>query len=476
MSSVIQSPQAQLGGASAPSVLGAMRSFIPVGGTIRSGIKVLTKTAQKNTKACQLYEKGVADGKDFDTIENEIREAIPEIKHPLTPKNTSYFTVRAVDFPMGEIAKVLVDKYGEDRGDGVKRLYRFPVIFPVDSWLMAMPHSLKCYGSSRIKYWSEYSEDGKTRYCMTYAPVQKDPETQRLLRTFGGRKPVPRAENSGICDPEKCREYQTRQCNLSAKLIFMVPGIPSINAIELPTGSYYSMDNIRRTLFTVASLRGGRISGYLHGDHTFWVTKVQSDVPMIDEEGNSVMTKQWLITLEADVDVGGLLLSDANQNERLANAGDAAHVLSGEARVLEIAGESDQVDRVVIAPDPVERLKQLRSEVFSMVQDAGISADVYSAYAKSATGNEGWSRDIDNLEQARKHLLIVGAMRGQLAALLDEIGIDKVRFERYGVTQFGARDWMLMPDLLKLAIQHVEEHQSTPDVLSHRVENVLEPV
>jgi hypothetical protein len=41
------------------------------------------------------------------------------------------------------------------------------------------------------------------------------------------------------------------------------------------------MDGIRQQLLHVASMRGGRLSGYLLGQQTFWITKVYKDVTPI---------------------------------------------------------------------------------------------------------------------------------------------------------------------------------------------------
>ena len=93
-----------------------------------------------------------------------------------------YFTVRGEDFPNPEIARQIIDLFAEDRGDGVKRLYRFPVVFPADAWQSVMPHELVAWTSSERRFWSEYSEDGQTRYCTTHAPVPVDSGTRRAIR------------------------------------------------------------------------------------------------------------------------------------------------------------------------------------------------------------------------------------------------------------------------------------------------------
>ena len=137
-----------------------------------------------------------------------------------------------------------------------------------------------------------------------------------------------RADNGGLCDPESCREYQDRRCNLSGRFIFFIPGIKSISAFELPTNSFYAMNAAIQKFQTIGFMRGGRISGFLDGRHTpFYITKRLVDVPQIDEEGRAVRTSQWLIELEAPVDVAALLRPDEGLDATEARAAEAVTVL-----------------------------------------------------------------------------------------------------------------------------------------------------
>src|SRR5437899_11552101 len=173
-----------------PTLLGRSAMRIPIGGRIRAGIKVLTRKAEEFAEARTIYGAGVAAGKAFDAIEREIAQRCPSLKNPLTPKNVPYFTVRGEDFPNPELARQIMDMYAEDRGDGVKRLYRFPAVFPADAWQNVMPHELVTWTASERRYWSEYSEDGQTRYCKTHEAVPVDGNGRRTIRIFGGRKTV----------------------------------------------------------------------------------------------------------------------------------------------------------------------------------------------------------------------------------------------------------------------------------------------
>ena len=316
--------------AAVPTLIGEAPTRFAIGGKIRAGIKVLTAAAAREREAQAIFDAGVESGKSFDDIAAEITRAVPELRHPLVPKNVPYFSVRRGDFAMAELADQILAKFGEDRGDGVARLYRFPVVFPADAWQVIMPHALMCYGASQLKYWSEYSADGRERHCMTFEPVPVDSDGKRAIRIFGGRKHVRRAANDGRCEPEACPEYQARQCNLTGRFIFLIPGIASIQPIELATNSFYAMNAARQTLETVGFLRGGRIGGFLDGRTSFWLTKREHEVAMIGEDGQPRRVAQWLIELEAPLDLTRLLVVDGDET-RLDQGTRAAALLAGRA-------------------------------------------------------------------------------------------------------------------------------------------------
>src|SRR5438552_7058166 len=312
-----------------PTLLGQGPVRIPAGGKIRAGNKVLTKKAAEHPKAKEIYERGVAANHAFGAIERAISEAVPELKTPLIPTNVPWFTVRPDDFPNPEIANEILAAYGEDRGDGTKRLYRFPVVFPADKWQAVMPHELVAWGANEKKFWSEYAPAGRIRYCKCYAPVPMDDTGKRAIRIFGGRKTTLRQENGGLCDPERCNEYQSRQCNLSGRFIFFIPGIKSIGAFELHTNSFYAMNAAIQKFETIAFMRGGRISGFLDAKKTsFFITKRLMEVPHIDETGGAVRVGHWIIDLEAPIDVTALLRID-NDETAIVNGSQAARMLEG---------------------------------------------------------------------------------------------------------------------------------------------------
>ena len=322
--------------APAPCVLGQVAPRIPTAGRIRAGIKVLTKAAAAIPQAQAIYDQGVADGRSFDFIEEALAKALPDLRDPMRPKNVPWFTVRGDDFPHPDLARQILHAYGEDRGDGERRLYRFPVIFPSDSWQAVMPHELVAWGANERKFWSEYSSDGSARYCKCHAPVPKDKSDKtgvRAIRVFGGRKAVLREDNAGLCDPEACPQYQARQCNLTGRFVFFMPGIRSLSAFELPTNSFYAMNAALQKFRTIAFMRGGRISGFLDGSKTpFYISKRLMEVPHIDAEGRAVRVKQWIIELEAPVDVTALLRADEDETSTsVTRAAQARRVLEGNA-------------------------------------------------------------------------------------------------------------------------------------------------
>lgn len=368
------------------TILGRGPVRFPTAGKIRAGIKVLTKKAAQHPKARAIYDKGVGDGLSFDAIERAINVAVPNLDKPLVPRNVPWFTVREGDFANGDLARQIMQAFAEDKGDG-RRLYRFPVIFPSDHWQAVMPHELAAWGASDKHYWSEYSLDGRVRRCMRFAPVPVDDTGRRTIRIFGGRKVLPREANDGLCEPEACGQYQQRECNLTGRFVFFIPGIRAISAFELPTNSFYAMSAAIRTFQAVAFLRGGRISGFLDRQHTpFFLSKKLMEVLRIDEFGQTVRTPQWIIELEAPVDVAALLREHEDAETALAQAAGAASVLQGPASADTMDQAAPVEEQGAEADD--HRRPDLK-QVLALAQSLGIEAERFLAYADGRWG-VGW--------------------------------------------------------------------------------------
>lgn len=443
-----------------PTVLGQGQARIPTGGKIRAGIKVLTKKAAENPKAKEIYEQGLAAGQSFEQIEKTIGEALPNLKTPLVPKNVPWFTVRAQDFPNPEIARQILDAHGEDRGDGVKRLYRFPVVFPSDMWQVVMPHELAAWGLSEKRFWSQYSPDGRVRHCMCYAPVPRDESGKRAIRIFGGRKARLRDENGGMCDPERCREYQQRQCNLSGRFVFFIPGIRSISAFELATNSFYAMNSAIEKFQTIAFLRGGRLSGFLDAKRTpFYFTKKLRDVPHIDEEGRAVRVPQWIIDLEAPVDVTALLRENDDEETAIVNAQLASHILDGSTSMGEEPLDSQGLD-ITETQTAHDRSNGMQPQPRSSATQAAATRESNNDASARASGKtERASQTVARVSAAQPSSgpsleLVIGAAQSY--------GIDAARYEEYADRRWGS-GWKLNANGRRSALEELERYRNDPD-------------
>ena len=367
-----------------PTLLGQAPARIPTGGKIRPGIMVLTRKAAEQPEAKAIYTQGVAEGRSFEAIEKALAQALPQLKSPLVPRNVPWFTVRGSDFPNPEIAREILDAYGEDRGQG-HRLYRFPVVFPSDHWQTVMPHELAAWSTHEKRFWSQYSPDGQVRHCMRHAPVPVDDTGRRTIRIFGGRKAMPREENGGICNPESCPEYQARQCNLTGRFLFFIPGIRSISALELPTTSFYAMSAAIQRFQAIAQMRGGRISGFLGRDRTtFFLTKVLKEVPHIDEQGRAVRVPQWIIELEAPVDVTALLRDHEDEETAVQQARLATQVLESSPPAADAVDALAENDAAAQRPG-----RPTLEELLIRAQAMGVPRERYAAYADRRWGR-GW--------------------------------------------------------------------------------------
>lgn len=387
---------------SLPTLLGQAPARIPTGGKIRPGIMVLTRKAAEHPEAKDIYTQGVAEGRSFEAIEKALAQALPQLKSPLVPRNVPWFTVRGSDFPNPEIAREILDTYGEDRGQG-HRLYRFPVVFPSDHWQTVMPHELAAWTTHEKRFWSQYSPDGQVRHCMRHAPVPVDDTGRRTIRIFGGRKTMPREENGGICNPESCPEYQARQCNLTGRFLFFIPGIRSISALELPTTSFYAMSAAIQRFQAIAQMRGGRISGFLGRDRTsFFLTKVLKEVPHIDEQGRAVRVTQWIIELEAPVDVTALLRDHEDEETAIQQARLATQVIESSHTAADAVDAPAEIDEAAQRPG-----RPTLEQLLERAQAMGVPRERYAAYADRRWGR-GWrvnphgrGRAWDELERYR---------------------------------------------------------------------------
>ncbi|MFC0402973.1 hypothetical protein [Paraburkholderia rhizosphaerae] len=414
----------------------------PTIGRIRPGIKVLKSSARENAKAANLYQTMVAGGSSFDDIAKAI-ESQCRIRDALVPKNVPYFTCRRSDFTSPDVADEILRLYGEDRGDGIK-LYRFPVLFAFNDWMSNLPNQMAAWGATGRKYFSEYGPDG-TRYCKTYAKIERDPRAQRAKRHFGGRTVIFRQDDSipdGVCDPEQCPQYQSRQCNLSASFIFAVPDIKGLGLIELPTNSIYVLQKAYAAMQTVLLARG-KLTGT-----RFMLSKREFDITRINEGGEAVRQKQMLTVLDAEIDIGALLdgAEDPAPALESANAAVAMIETGGNVHALHADDAQPQVDQHAGgsaesgadgSPDPdapqshglagplmervmadladggtrPESLDEKRHRMSDLLQRLGLNAEDrqqgFRVYAHSTYGR-GWAeraKDVDSMNERLKQAL-----------------------------------------------------------------------
>lgn len=359
----------------------------PISGKVRTGIKVLTRAASAHPKAKGIYSRGVGAGKSFDQIEKELVMECGFEKSPLTPRNVPYFRVARADFTIPELADRILDLYGEERDQG-RLLYRLPVILPFDDPNQVMPHQMRCYGK-QLRYWSDYDATGQ-RFCMKHVTADVDTRNQRAKRVWGGRK----IEVRGACEPEACQEYQRKECTLTGSLLFWIPGIPGSSLIELDTGSYYSLQQMKASMQMVAQARG-KISGTEQGRPVFYLAKVEREVTMLDENQQPKRVKQFLVHLEADIAMDQVF---AHREARALGAPAPAAAITAAAEP-----EAQTVDVTEPTAEPAKStLEQLRDEFAAEAKRLYPSIDEREKLMDrvAAKFGRGWSRDEGKLRAA----------------------------------------------------------------------------
>nr|WP_080709897.1 MULTISPECIES: hypothetical protein [Cupriavidus] len=412
----------------------------PIIGKIRPGIKVLTKAARDKPEAVRIHDAGLARGESFERIAADITRATG-IKTPMVPKNVPWFTCRGSDFANPALAEDILQRYGEDRNDGNGyRLWRFPVVFAFDDWLSNMPNQLVAWTKSGRQYFSEYGHDGR-RYCKMYAAPVRNERANRAKRMWGGRTIILRQDENiqdGICDPQECPQYQGGHCNLSASFFFAVPSAIGLGLIEMPTTSIYVLQKAHAAMQTVALARG-RLVGV-----KFWMSKQEIEISRIDDSGQAVRQMQWLITLDAEVDIAALLDGSDRPPPALEMATQAVSVLEGDGEALAPGqghvcdaptqvgatdGSAVQANAAAPACSSAESgIEDLEREYRDLVQRLGLNSEDGTRQLKAfatATFGRGWSkRDQDVrrfLSEMRTALGNPMAFREQVAAIAADV-------------------------------------------------------
>ncbi|WP_430231663.1 hypothetical protein [Paraburkholderia tropica] len=415
----------------------------PVIGRIRPGIKVLTSAARKNEAAVKLYDTLLAAGESFERIGEEIERRC-RIRNALAPRNVPYFTCRRSDFTNPDVADEILRLYGEDRGEGVK-LYRFPVVFAFNDWMANIPNEMAAWGTNGRKFFSEYGPDG-TRLCRLYAKPERDPHAQRAQRNFGPRQIILRNDEAipdGVCNPERCPQYQARQCNLSARFIFAVPEIKGLGLMELPTNSIYVLQKAYSAMQTVALARG-RLTGT-----RFWISKREFEITRINEGGEAVRQSQLLTVLDADIDISALLDGADDHPPALVVAGDAAMLLEGTGGSApnnvhalrpfadepepSVRNESTAVREGDHTVDPLcvepETLEDKLERMSDLLKRLGLSVEArqrdFRRFAYVKYGN-GWTKRVEDVDGMNARLVAALEDRASLEREIDAAVRDAV--------------------------------------------------
>jgi len=148
------------------------------------------------------------------------------------------------------------------------------------------------------------------------------------------------------------------------------------------------MSNAIQRFQAIGHMRGGRISGFLgRSRETFYLTKVLREVPHIDEEGHAVRVPQWIIELEAPIDVTALLRDGEDVETTLTQATLAGQVLQGQPE------------------SPMRPGCPTLEQVLARAEAMGLNTERFQEYAQRRWGS-GWkinlhgrSRVWDELER-----------------------------------------------------------------------------
>ncbi len=459
-----------------PSVLMGKRELSPrVSGKIRPGIMVLTKAGQANKEAAKLYDEGVAAGLSFEVINEKISKGCGA--GLLRPINTAYFTVRGADFAIPEIATLILDRFAEVREDGVRRLYRFPVVFGSDELARIMDFRFQCFTASGLKFWSAESEDGMERVCRMFAPLKLDEKTRRAVRMPSGREVIAREDNAGRCVPPDCPEFQAGQCKMRGRLLFYIPGIAGAGLIEVPTGSKnfgFESEARLKDLLRLA----GTLPTLVDGEPVLWLTKrLHRDIPMIDyEKGRTARTDQWIIEIEADIDMSRVRAAQsplriaAQARSAVAalagpgaptlpaapaaaaappqrapgtpapQASGAAHSPAGSSTPKPAPGPAREERTEPRAGGGSPAVKELRRETNELLQALRFNPQRYAAHAASKWG-ERWSRTEEHLKLAIEELKALEPALANVRTSLQGLGLEWAAFDAYASSSYSV-NWL----------------------------------
>lgn len=446
-------------------------SQIKPAGKIRPGIKVLTKAAQQNPKAVQLYQAGVGKRLKYSEIEKQIKDATG-LPNPMYPRNTPYFTVSASDFGMPEIASMVVEQYGEIReGDNAKQLYRFPVVFHSSDLNDIYPNQFKRHGGDP-NYESHYGDDG-VRYCRYLPELTSEQLAENKIRRI---KKMPRREKiiRGACEPGVCYEFQQGQCKFRGRLLFYIPKIPTTGLLVMETSSEYAAEGIWSDLQRILDALGQipRMNPHKPDCPVFYITKVLEQRTYYDEHGKKQTGHQWVPKLQADIDIGQLLQSGRphalpapttpvawlSSPKGMPNAAlmPTAPVVETAQQVVEHQAVQSGADQ----EDPGDKLERL-------IEGLDLDQDQAFRYFDIKIA-EGWENDPTHVVTAVQMLDVLSRVGSacvlRLIAItvkVVDMGVELMQFNKYAFAKYG-KGYTSKADVLALIEQEVDELSAQP--------------
>ena len=365
--------------------LGDRKINFSVKGKIRPGIKVPTRAAQKIPGVIKAYEEGMAVKASYDDIVKNMRQVEKCPKYPLTPSNAPYFRAEPHDFTDPDMARYILDTYGEQReGDDQPRLYRFPVFFPSENIDLIFREQFEAWSASQRLRWSETDPVNGKLMCKKLEDLESDKSRRRR---WGGR-----AEDTvGPCDPNSCDLFHKGFCKHMGSLFFWIPGTGGSGVIELEFSSIYASMNIMDKLTMVSQAFALMDDKYsimklIDGKPIFWISKTKQNVSVIDwEKGEANKQAQYIIQLDdSGLDMAKVLnldetpkLAAPESRTALPPAGQREQIDLGTGEIMTasedntITGEAEPVPE---HEDEVDKVIRLRKELSAEFKRLGWSA------------------------------------------------------------------------------------------------------
>jgi hypothetical protein len=283
-------------------------------GRIRAGVKVLKKPWNERDREKGIYSKMLAEGARWDDIDLALGQD-DDKKSKLRPANMPFFFVRPVDCSDPGNAKRLLEMYGEKDDKGVLRLKSFPIIFYSDAWWENIDSSYICYSTNEVRFRSQImasTVDGElvgTRTCMVPPPPMPGKRPCGVTREWSPRPNTPEYKQDGECHPDRCPQFQRKECNLNATIRGYIPGILGHGLWNITTHSWHGSSEIAKVMLDISEMirkasGHGRLSMLnVNGTCVFWIRKVQKTIYQIDTKtGKPVKRQQYLPILDVAVD------------------------------------------------------------------------------------------------------------------------------------------------------------------------------